>query len=95
MARLLSLPVVGGGALLTSPALWAAFVDGTMSPETALVRWGVGAVVCWLGFSLLTMLLENTSAAPRRTDAAPRALPAGEGPAAVRAVPVARPTDPS
>ena len=94
MARLLSLPVLGGGALAASPALWAAFVDGTMPTETALVRWAVGIAVVWVGLTLLRSLVEGTAAPSRRTDdGAPRSLPAGDGAVPVRAAVVDSPGD--
>lgn len=71
MARLFSLPVVGGGALLASPALWAALVDGTMAVETALGRWGIAIVACWFGLSLLASLVEGTAIQSRPVDVLP------------------------
>jgi hypothetical protein len=61
MARLLSMPVLGGGALIASPALWAALVDGTMPLETALSRFAVAVVLAWIGVSVLGSLVEGTS----------------------------------
>jgi hypothetical protein len=85
VARLISVPVLGGGALLASPALWAAFVDATMDVQTALVRYGVGVLVAWLGLSLLGSLVEGTSPKPEPQPDVPRALPAVDGPLPVRA----------
>jgi hypothetical protein len=76
--------VLGSGALLASPALWAAFVEGTLSTETAVVRLGVAIVVSWVGFSLLGFLLSGTSAQGTGPDAVPRALPGIDGPIPVR-----------
>jgi hypothetical protein len=53
----LSLPVLGGAAVMTSPALYGAFVDGTTTMETALTRFLVCAVLCWIGVSALTSLV--------------------------------------
>ena len=64
MTSPLSPTVLGLGGLLASPALFAAFVDGTLPVETALVRFGVAALVCWVGLSLLDSLLQATSAPP-------------------------------
>jgi hypothetical protein len=93
MARLVSLPVLAGGALLASPALWAAFVDGTMVLETALVRLGVAVVVVWVGLSLLGSLVEGTSARPGHAEVS-RSLPGVDGPLPVRAAVVDQPDGP-
>ena len=53
----LSLPVLGGAALISSPALYGAFVDGTTTMQTALTRFLVCAVLCWVGFSALGTLI--------------------------------------
>ncbi len=79
-----SAPVLGSGALLASPALWAAFVDGTMSMDTAIVRLAVAVLVSWIGFSLLASLLEGTAEPTTDTDDTPRALPGIDGPVPVR-----------
>ena len=76
--------VLGSGAVLASPALWAAFVEGTMSMETAVVRLFVAIVVSWIGFSLLGFLLTGTAAPTTDPDAVPRALPGIDGPIPVR-----------
>ncbi len=54
--------VLGLGALLSSPALFAAFVDGTLPLETGVIRFGVAMLVCWIGLSMLDTLLQATSA---------------------------------
>ncbi len=54
--------VLGVAAILTLPALQAAFLDGTMSMQTALIRFGIAALVVWLGVSLLESLMQTTSA---------------------------------
>ena len=76
--------VLGSGALLASPALWAAFVDGTMSVETAVVRLVVAVLVSWLGLSLLESLLSGTAEPVGDSDDVPRALPGFDGPLPVR-----------
>ncbi len=84
MANPLSGLVLGSGALLASPALWDAFVDGTMPLQTAIIRFLVGMLVSWIGFSLLGSLLAQTADPVRRTDEVPRALPGVDGPIPVR-----------
>ena len=53
----LSAPVLWGAALVSSPALWGAFVDGTTTAQTALTRYLVCAVLCWLGLAVVSMLV--------------------------------------
>jgi hypothetical protein len=53
----LSSPVLVGAALVSSPALWAAFVEGSTSPETALVRYLICAGLCWAAFAFFSMLV--------------------------------------
>jgi hypothetical protein len=77
--------VQGAGALLASPALYAALVDGTMSLETAGVRLAVATLVSWVGLSMLGSLLDRTSPPPERSDEVPLALPGVDGPLPVRA----------
>ena len=76
--------VLGSGALLASPALWAAFVDGSMSTDTAIVRLVVAVLVSWIGLSLLMSLLDGTAAPEIQANEAPRALPGIDGPIPVR-----------
>jgi hypothetical protein len=85
--------VLGSGALLASPALWDAFVEGTLPVQTAIMRLLVAIVVSWLGYSMLGSLLEQTADPVRRTDEAPRALPGIDGPITVRAAVVEKATD--
>jgi hypothetical protein len=80
-----SAPVLGSGALLASPALYAAFVDGTMSADTAIVRLLVAVLVSWIGFSLLASLLTGTAEAPTAPGTAPSPV-TGESPRAVEGV---------
>jgi hypothetical protein len=76
--------VLGSGALLASPALWAALVEGTMSMDTATVRLVVAVLVSWVGLSLVGSLLDGTTAPTPPSEGAPRALPGIEGPIPVR-----------
>jgi hypothetical protein len=55
--RALSSPVLGGAALLSSPALWGAFVDGTTSMQTALTRYLVTALLVWAALAVVGMLV--------------------------------------
>lgn len=71
MSSLFSPSVLALGALLSSPALFAAFVDGTLPLETGLLRFGVACLVAWCGLSLLDMLLHATSAPPVREETTP------------------------
>lgn len=50
-------PVLVGAAIVSSPALWAALVDGTMSPETAFVRYFICVGLCWVAFAIFAMLV--------------------------------------
>lgn len=45
--------VLGAAALVSSPALWAGFVDGTMPVDVALTRFLLAVGVCWAGLSVL------------------------------------------
>lgn len=54
---LLSLPVLLGAALLSSPALWRALVEDTGSPTVALTRFLVCGVLCWVALSVVAMLV--------------------------------------
>ena len=52
-----SLPVLGGAAVVSSPALWGALVDGTTTTEAALMRYLVGVAVCWAVLAFVAMLV--------------------------------------
>ncbi len=52
-----SLPVLGGAALISSPALWRALVEGTTSTQVALTRYLVSVLVCWAVLGLVAMLV--------------------------------------
>jgi hypothetical protein len=85
MASPLSGWVLGGGALLASPALRAALLDGTLPLSTAVLRLVIAVVVCWVGLSLLGALVSETSAVEPPEDETPRSLPGVDGPLPVRA----------
>ena len=54
---LLSAPVLGGAALVSSPAWWAAFVDGTRAPSFALTRYLVCVVLCWVALQVVSLVV--------------------------------------
>lgn len=58
-------PISGGvllvAALLTSPALWAGVVDGTMPIDVTLTRYLIACAVCWVVLSLVTDLIWPTA----------------------------------
>jgi hypothetical protein len=84
MASPFSGGVLAAGALLSSPALYDAFVVGTMPISTALTRLFVAVVVCWLGLSMVEALVSATAGRPTLPEEAPRALPGIDGPVPVR-----------
>lgn len=84
MSSPFSAPVLGLGALVSSPALYAALVEATLPLETAMIRFAVAAVVIWVGLSLLEALLESTAPKEAPGETAPRALPGVSGPLPVR-----------
>lgn len=53
----LSMPVLGGAALVSSPALWRALVEGTTTPEVALTRYLVSVAICWAVLAFVAMLV--------------------------------------
>lgn len=61
----LSLPVLGGAALVSSPALWRALVDGTTPVEVALSRYLVSVAICWAALAFVAMLV-GPAPAPER-----------------------------
>lgn len=68
--------VIGGGALLASPALYAGFVAGTLPMGSALVRFAVAVLVVWIGVTALRTLVDGTSE-PARVEVTPRELGPG------------------
>ena len=53
----LSMPVLGGAALVSSPALWRALVEGSTPTEVALTRYLVSVVICWAVLAFVSMLV--------------------------------------
>jgi len=58
----LSWPVLAGGALIGSPALWAAYVTRTLSPDVAMMRLGLCVVVAWVALNVFAALTGDESA---------------------------------
>ena|SRR3712207_6552923 len=79
---------LGAGAVLASPALVAALVDGTLPLPTAVLKLVVAVVISSVGLSLLGALLAQTSGPSSEPEEAPRSLPGVEGPLPVRAAAV-------
>ena len=63
----LSLPVLGGAALVASPALWSA-VDGSMPLDVALTRYLIAVGICW---ALISVVAEFAFPAPGSVRPAP------------------------
>lgn len=59
----LSWPVLIGTLLVGSPALYAAQVSGTLSPDVALVRLLICMAGVWLACAVVASLVEGTVAA--------------------------------
>lgn len=74
----LSWPVVLGTLLVGSPALYAAQVSGTLSPDVALVRLLVCMAGVWLACSVVASLTEGAVEANRRAERAAAAAAALE-----------------
>lgn len=79
----LSWPVVAGTLVVGSPALYAAQVSGTLSPDVALVRLLICMAGVWLVCSVVASLVEGTVAANKVADAAD-----AEGPTDTAELPV-------
>lgn len=79
-----SWPVVLGTIAVGSPALWAAQVSGTLSPDVALVRLLVCLGGVWAAFSAVAMLSARAVQANDLAEAA-LAKAAAEREAAARA----------
>jgi hypothetical protein len=71
-----SWPVIGAALLLGAPAVWAAGVDGTLSPDVAALRVLLCLLVAWVALSLVASLSE--SAVAGRPAAGPDEEPASE-----------------
>ena len=52
----LSWPVLVGAVLIGSPALWAAYVSGTLSPDVAALRLGLCVLLTWAALSIVASL---------------------------------------
>ena len=52
----LSPAVLGGAAVVASPALWAGVVDGTMPLDVALTRYLIAIGICWAVISIVVEL---------------------------------------
>jgi hypothetical protein len=63
----LSWPVVVGTLVVGSPALWAAQVTGTLSPDVAVVRLVLCLLGVWAAMSVVASLATTTAAANRST----------------------------
>lgn len=61
----LSWPVLTGAALVGSPAIWAASVTGTLSPDVALVRLLICMAGVWMALSIVASLTESAADARR------------------------------
>lgn len=73
-----SWPVLLGTLLVGSPALWAAQVSGTLSPDVAIIRLLVCMGAVWAGCSLVAGLAAGTVAANEAAAAAELALARAE-----------------
>jgi len=80
-----SWPVVIGTIVVSSPALWAAQVSGTLSPDVALVRLLVCQGAVWAALSVVAMLSERTVQANELAEAADAKAAADLEEAAARA----------
>ena len=73
----LSWPVLVGTLAVSSPALYAAQVSGTLSPDVALVRLLICMGGVWLVCSVVASLVEGAVAANKLADAADAADESG------------------
>ena len=64
----LSPVVLGGAAVVASPALWAGVVDGTMPLDVALTRYLIAIGICW---AVLSIVVELAFPAPGSVRPAP------------------------
>lgn len=62
--------VLGGAAVVASPALWAGLVERSMPLETSLTRYLVAVAACWLLLTLLVALALPSRATVERALAA-------------------------
>ena len=52
----LSPAVLGGAAVVASPALWSSVVDGSMPLDVALTRYLIAVGICWAVISIVVEL---------------------------------------
>ncbi|WP_158648066.1 hypothetical protein [Nocardioides houyundeii] len=71
--------VLGGAAVVASPALWLSLVDGTLPLSDALTRYLLSVVICWVALNVVAaMVLVEPSPKPARQEAHPdQETPAG------------------
>ncbi|MBS42803.1 MAG: hypothetical protein CMH83_06490 [Nocardioides sp.] len=74
--NLASAPVIGSAAVLTSPALYGAFVTGTVPIDVAITRWLVALLICWVAISAVVMMV-GPPPAPKQTVEGPAGSPQG------------------
>jgi len=67
--NVLTAPVLLGAALVSAPAFWGAFVDGTTEPSTALVRFLVAAGLTWVALNVFSVLVGPAPKSPVASDA--------------------------
>ena len=68
----LTVPAVVGAGLVSAPAFWGAFVDGTTEPQTALLRFAVAATLAWAALNALALVVGpapgDSATDPQRSD---------------------------
>jgi membrane glycosyltransferase len=53
----MSMPVLGGAALVSSPALWSSLVTGETAVTLGLTRYVIAVLLCWVGLSFVSALV--------------------------------------
>lgn len=80
----LSPAVLGGAALVASPALKAGVLDGTMPLDVALTRYLIAIGICWAVISIVVELAfpapGSVRPAPVRAEAPPEGSPESSEP---------------
>ncbi len=61
-----------GGALLTAPAMYSAFVTGRLDPQVAMLRFVLGMVLCCFAFTVLAGIVESYQAGNELAEAKAR-----------------------
>lgn len=77
-----SLPVLGGAALVSAPALWSS-VTGQLRLDVGLSRYLVAVVLAWAALSLVAMLVGPAPTPRPADDAVDEAAEAESRPASV------------